>query len=85
MVPCPNRLDSVEVHNKSLDSVTVIVFFDNHKESTEIEEEQIIAPGASFHFQEKSLDMGSWTVSAGMADWLAWRRGSPPGSGGGLT
>ena len=62
MAPCPSRLDSVEVHNHGQDEVTVIVYFDNHKEASEIQEEQIIAPGASFHFQEKILDMGSWTV-----------------------
>ena len=48
---CPKRLDSVEVFNKMATPCTVAVAFDNHKDSTEILEQHVLEPGASFHFQ----------------------------------
>ena len=64
MVVCPPRLDSVSVTNTMTTPVTVLVAFDNHKEQIELVEEHRIEPGASYHFTEKVLDMGSWTVGA---------------------
>lgn len=64
MVVCPPRLDSVVVTNTMTGPVNVVVSFDNHKEQIELHEEHQIEPGASYHFLEKTLDMGSWTVGA---------------------
>ena len=63
-VVCPKRLDSVEVLNKMASPCTVSVAYDNHRDSTEILEEQVLEPGASFHFQAKELNMGTWTAVA---------------------
>ncbi|KAG1662413.1 hypothetical protein FOA52_012346 [Chlamydomonas sp. UWO 241] len=62
--PTPNRLDSVEVTNKGTAPVSVSVTYDNHKDKVELMEDHTIAPGESWHFTEKVLDMGSWTAIA---------------------
>mmetsp|Transcript_16123 Transcript_16123/g.47920 ORF Transcript_16123/g.47920 Transcript_16123/m.47920 type:complete len:107 (-) Transcript_16123:612-932(-) len=62
--PAPNRLDSVVVTNKSDGEVDVTVVFDNHKDKVELAESHKIAPGQSWHFEEKTLDMGSWKAVA---------------------
>ena len=55
-------LRRLQVFNKTSAPCTVSVTFDNHKDSTEILEEQIIQAGESFHFKSKELNMGTWTV-----------------------
>ena len=60
-----------QVHNKSTAAATVTVAFDDHKDSKEILEEQVIQPGASFHFQSKELNMGTWTVCHILIGWIA--------------
>ncbi|GAX85024.1 hypothetical protein CEUSTIGMA_g12664.t1 [Chlamydomonas eustigma] len=64
MAPAPNRLDSVNVQNSMSVPVNVTVVFDNHKDKVELQEEHEISPGCNYHFQEKILDMGSWTAIA---------------------
>eukprot|EP00195_Chlamydomonas_chlamydogama_P013851 CAMPEP_0202900876 /NCGR_PEP_ID=MMETSP1392-20130828/12082_1 /ASSEMBLY_ACC=CAM_ASM_000868 /TAXON_ID=225041 /ORGANISM="Chlamydomonas chlamydogama, Strain SAG 11-48b" /LENGTH=101 /DNA_ID=CAMNT_0049587333 /DNA_START=180 /DNA_END=485 /DNA_ORIENTATION=- len=59
MAPTPKRLDSVEIFNKTKEPAEVTVLFDQN-----ISETHTIPAGASFHFVEKTVDMGSWTAVA---------------------
>lgn len=63
-VPTPKRVDSVQVHNTSGQPIAVTVTYDDHKNKTQLQDSATVAPGATHHFQEKMLDMGSWQAVA---------------------
>lgn len=63
-VPTPKRVDSVQVHNTGSQPMAVTVTYDDHKNKTQLQDTATVAPGATHHFQEKLLDMGSWQAVA---------------------
>mmetsp|Transcript_16475 Transcript_16475/g.28242 ORF Transcript_16475/g.28242 Transcript_16475/m.28242 type:complete len:110 (-) Transcript_16475:178-507(-) len=63
-VPTPKYAKAVKVVNNGASAINVTVSYDDHKNNAEIHEKADLAPGASFEFPEKSLDMGSWQAAA---------------------
>ncbi len=55
MVPTPNRVDSVEVHNTGSQAVKVTAVYDNHKDGTDIQESAEVGPAHHVIAHHRSL------------------------------
>jgi len=64
MVPKPNIVHAVVVHNDHSEPMHVTVVYDDHKHNKELSDAHIVLPNAQHVFEGKTLDMGGWQAVA---------------------